>query len=539
MDLTGLVITSIAEGDISDLSLLEISPSNTTVLEEVGIQEVQINYNGKKTSLRITVLPVIFNICKQPRSIEFPIYQEGNELKTSTISYGTGTLFFKWYVKNAGEPEYKLVKEEEPITAEIGRTYSSSLKIKSNFIESDYHCVVSIISDDITYDQKTDTAHVTQTIDTGLPLLIIQTENSVGITSKEDYVQASMSLLEDGQIYSDGLKIKGRGNATWSYEKKPYKIKLDSKASLLEMNSDKNWVLLANYCDKTLMRTSLGFQTSSLLGIEYTPDYRFVDLVINGEYLGNYQLTEAVKEGKKRVNISDEGFLIEASQYDDEPVRIITDTCKAIIHFKFPDSDEITNSQIDYVSNQMNSFEQLLYSSNDIAFDPIEGYCKLINVDSWARWFLVQNILQNKDMNKYYYKYDNSADSKIFMGPVWDFEWSIGIGWDYSTRPSQNHSLIVPLYFDRLLQDPLFVTKVKDIWNGMKDTILSDLLDFYDDTIMVIDASQELNFKRWDILDKQVSVGGSPLGSFEKEVECDKKFLEGHISWLDNEINNL
>ncbi|MDR1525966.1 MAG: CotH kinase family protein, partial [Tannerella sp.] len=154
-------------------------------------------------------------------------------------------------------------------------------------------------------------------IDTGLPVVIIEIENRKSIFSKEEYVNASMTIKYRGDtLHSNTMQIRGRGNATWfNYPKKPFKIKLDEKADLLGMGAEKDWVLLANYGDKTLMRTAFALKLSERMNFPWTPGCRFVEVFLNGNFIGNYNLTEHIEQGKNRINVPERGYIIERDDY--------------------------------------------------------------------------------------------------------------------------------------------------------------------------------------------------------------------------------
>lgn len=173
--------------------------------------------------------------------------------------------------------------------------------------------------------------------DSKLPIVFIDTDG-VAIVDKENEISGTMMILESGGNKTTyDLSIRGRGNATWNYEKKPYKIKLEKKSEILSMKANKSWVLLANYTDKSLIRNTVANETSRIVGMDWTPDTRYVELVINGEYLGNYQLSESVKEGKNRVPLDEEsGFLIENDNYYMYEPLYITTTYGTNFTFKIP-----------------------------------------------------------------------------------------------------------------------------------------------------------------------------------------------------------
>lgn len=207
--------------------------------------------------------------------------------------------------------------------------------------------------------------YVVKFIDTGLPAIYLST-NGKPIVSKEDYIVGDIRITSDfgrNVVYQGVTEVKGRGNSTWGMPKKPYRIKLDKKAGLLGMPEDKSWALMANYGDQSLLRNDVAFEVSRRLELGYTPRQQYVEFFLNGEYMGNYTLTEHIKEGKDRVAIDEDngGFILEEDGYAySEPVHFITPKNMPIT-VKFPDEDDITPEQFDYIKNYVTSFENSLY----------------------------------------------------------------------------------------------------------------------------------------------------------------------------------
>ncbi|MGN1188973.1 MAG: CotH kinase family protein, partial [Candidatus Ornithospirochaeta sp.] len=366
--------------------------------------------------------------------------------------------------------------------------------------------------------------------DSNLPIVFIDTDG-VAVSDKETEVPGTMTILEpNGETTVCNLTIKGRGNATWTYEKKPYKIKLDSKTELLGMKSNKSWVLLANYTDKSLIRTTVANSVSRIVGMDWTPDTRYIELVLNGEYLGSYQLAESVKEGKNRVPLDeDSGFLIENDNYYlQEPVYFST-IYGGNYTFKFP--DEPTEEEIESIKAYVTDAEAAIYGTD-------KELSEYIDVDSFAKWFLVQSITYNLDPNYFLWKEDDSSESKLKIGPVWDFEWSLGSGWQYGSRPSQSHGVFNHVYYSALINNAEFKQRVYELWIEIEPNLKEELNKIIDDTVQEIYKSQEFNYLRWDTLNKRVSVGPDPLGSYDAEVQCDKEFLMAQIDYLDEEIRS-
>lgn len=286
-----------------------------------------------------------------------------------------------------------------------------------------------------------------------------------------------------------------------------------------------------------MLRVGISLELSRLMNFPWTSDDRFVEVVLNGEYLGNYQLVEPIEQGSNRVDIPKSGYLFERDGYYSLEPNYFVSSMGHGYSFKNPDpEDDLTTLQWEYIKNYVDAFEAVLTSST--FNDPENGYARFIDVSSFVRWFLFQNILANMDTNLYMTKVD-MGDSKIEMGPVWDFEWSIGIGWYEGARPRPANYYVWnsnAFYYDRLLQDPAFKAQVRELWQSI--SVTDKILSYIDETTTLLEKSVELNFKRWDIMNYRVSVGGIPMGSYDKEVACDRQFFNNHINWLDEELSN-
>ncbi len=391
----------------------------------------------------------------------------------------------------------------------------------------------------------TKTYEVTVKVFTGIPIVWIETENREAITSKEDYVKGTVTISKTPPFtegFEATMRIRGRGNATWSYAKKPYRIKLDSKSKILGMPADKDWVLLAEYCDKSLLRTTYAFELSKLMELPWTPHGYHVEVFLNGSYNGTYFLGEHVKVASNRVNIANDGYLIENDNYWDKESIWFTTSRGLHFTFKHPDGDKMVKEDENYrfILNFMNEFETVLYS--DHFTDPDIGYRKYIDVESFARWFLLQETLGNAEPNPYYVL--QSRGGKLEMYPAWDFEWSLGLA--YRT----NNAWVLPpatspvahfyhknIYFSRLFQDPYFIEITQQEWKKVKGH-LPEFTRIMDEKTENIRFAQNKNFSRWPILGKYVSVGLVKFDTWEEEVNYAKKFLAARVEWLDFEISN-
>ena len=368
--------------------------------------------------------------------------------------------------------------------------------------------------------------------------------------SKDEYLD--MNLFVKGEredALSASGRIKGRGNATWGYEKKPYKIKFDEKQSLLGYSANKEWVLLAEYCDKSLMRTAYMCRLAETVGMPYPINCHHVELYLNDEYLGIYVLTDQVEKKKGRVDIEDDGFLFENDNYFwDEPLNFMTERRGYWYTFKYPDPEDgeivAGDDNFNFITTFMNDFEKALYGDNFT--DPVNGYRKYIDAETFAKWFLVMELTANLEPNMYYVL--PSRDSKLQIAPTWDAEWSMGLayredeyaGWSgLPAQPDRCQQIWSKWkYFGRLFEDPYFVDIVRKEW----ETLCPQIPAFKEKMAMMasnISDEQVRNFERWWILDWPVSVGLVYFGSWEKEVEYVDSFFADRVEWLGHFLATL
>ena len=381
-----------------------------------------------------------------------------------------------------------------------------------------------------------------------LPSMEVTTAGGAAVESKTEYVDAVLCLTTTAGRTEAGCRIRGRGNATWNYEKKPYKIKLDEALPLCSMPADKDWVLLAEYCDKSLMRTMWMCTLSEAVGMPYTISFHHIELTLNGEYLGIYLLAEQVEKDRNRVDIAKDGFIIEDDHYWwQEPLSFSTPH-RGQFTFKYPDADdeEITSSSESYfyIRDRLLSLEDALYGPD--FRDPEQGYRAWLDVDTFVKWYLVNELLCNYDPNLYYVMPTRGA--RLMMYPLWDFEWSLGlagrapsgVGW---ASPPLTSPVDIDLwsrekYFKRLFQDPAFVEDVRTQWATLKSS-LPEVKERVRKAAETISVAQNHNFERWPILDQYVAVGLIALGSWEAEVAYLENFFDRRVAWFDKFITEF
>jgi hypothetical protein len=382
-----------------------------------------------------------------------------------------------------------------------------------------------------------------------LPVIRIETENHAPIVSKEEYINGQFKIeantADPAWNFEAPTQIRGRGNSTWYlHPKKPYKIKLLTKTSLMGMPADKEWVLLANYSDKTLLRNTVAMELSNRFGLPYAPRSRAVEVFLNGKYEGAYQLMENIKISTSRVNIPKltsadiagdavtGGYLLEIDQRRDG--TIIYDTAHGL-PIVVQDPDPIAPEQWTYISSYLQQTEDAIYSENFA--DPATGYEQFINSQTFIDWYLVNEIFKNQDAKFYssiwMYK---ERGGKLSLGPVWDFDLGAGnVDYDVTDDPTGWWVREGP-WMSRLFEDPAFVARVEARWQELKAGQIDTIFTFIDQNAAALDQSQKNNFQRWPILNVYVWPNPVITGSYDGEVNQLKQWLTTRIQWMDSQL---
>lgn len=393
-----------------------------------------------------------------------------------------------------------------------------------------------------------------------LPVIYIDTEGGQAITSKEDYLTADM-VIQGGGDYPDetfeGItEIRGRGNSTWTmYPKKPYKLKLDEKTDLFGMGKNKHWALLANYRDRALVRGKLAMDLSGEFGLEYMQSV-FVDLVLNGEYVGNYQLCEQIRVGSTRVDIKDweevaeddlggkaedlsaitseagydltGGYLMELNGYYDEVSKFMTQA-QVPFTFKSPEYANTNPEMMAYVQGYMQDFEDAVLS-DDFYNDKGQHYSELFDVGDLVDWWLVNEFTVNADSGSWSaYMYKDVGGDLFHMGPVWDFDSSMGNYLDHGMslpydrwRDGQQGT-----WYKALIGDPWFVSQLQARYWEMHDAfenLLTQMEEYHD----YLKRSAEADHAVW----------GIPT-TYEYDYELLYDWIENRIRWMDEQFQTV
>ena len=332
-------------------------------------------------------------------------------------------------------------------------------------------------------------------------------------------------IYDSGDYEKDvsGMTIRVRGNSSARPDRKPYKIKLQKKRDLLfrgvdSVYKDKEWLLLRD----ENMYTSTAFFISKMVDMIWVPGHRYVNLVINDVYHGMCLLTESVKRNPDcRLNVDkNSGFIFECDIYWwNEPVYVYSyDNPNYNYTFKYPDEDDITEEQLAYMQSVVYAFERSLTSNN---------YPDLIDVQSFAKWCLVHDIMGIKDgggCNRFYTKYDTTAESKIYMPLAWDF--------DMAERTPKAWSRCHTVYMKDLFNNSnkAFVHEFIRAWCMIRDNFIDEVMNHYDN-LVDSDLGQALDncFYLYDV------IWNDDLW-FEYLALWRHQWLQERYAWLDSKI---
>ncbi len=333
-------------------------------------------------------------------------------------------------------------------------------------------------------------------------------------------------VLEDGTSDYMGEidSISGRGNSTWEYyKKKPYNIKFATDTNLLDMGAAQNWILLANATDSSNLRNKLVYDYAAKVGLEFSPDSKWVDLYLNGEYAGLYLLTEKNEIHENRVNISQKESYLVSLEYEyklrKQKISYITTDSKQALRIRNSSYSEKE------LKKEWQIIENAILSKDNVDVESGKYLWDIIDLDSWVRKYLIEEIFVNFDgcfVSQFFYK--EGADSKVFAGPVWDYDLSMGKEDIYQCNNPKsliaNRLYSVDDYqtpwFNALYSNAEFSNRVKELYITEFLPELNELVNNgiaeYTDGIAEV---SKMNSYRW-FADEDVTFYSSQISDFMK-----------------------
>lgn len=385
-----------------------------------------------------------------------------------------------------------------------------------------------------------------------IPVVYLETENGTEITSKSQYVNATFSM--DGIDSIPGqkestIRIRGRGNSSWKWEKKPYKIHFAEPTSLLGLPAAEEWALFSNYADKSLIRNRLAQVMASTLSFDYNPTHVCVDVFLNGEYLGVYTLGEHLEEGAGRVEVNydmssrDCGYFMEVggvvSGVDVKGMNYFHAGLVKFVLIKGPEYNMLTSEQFAYIKDYLTAANEAVIRG--------EGYEEYLDMATLVDWLIMTELSNNTDCSWRRSTYlVKDPGEKIKFGPVWDFDLAFGNfskddknyeSWASSTEDDY----VGETWSTHLLKDPEFQALFKARWDEVKDTLLETAMKEIDASFALLYPSATENFQRWDILGRKVAFepqSTSRYPTYESQMDYLKDFLEVRAAWISSQVEN-
>ncbi|MCX4293954.1 MAG: CotH kinase family protein [Prevotella sp.] len=378
------------------------------------------------------------------------------------------------------------------------------------------------------------------TISGTLPVLYINTENGKPVTSKTEYLYARYWLvpMENEEIEAVGsedyplpMQIRGRGHSSWKSPKKPYKIKLGAKAALMGMPENKHWALL-----KPTENTVAGLQLGKLTGMVWTPDFRPLEVVLNGDYIGLYFLTETIRIDENRVNIHEQrdletaadmiegGWLVEVDNYRDECQITIPENNRWNLTLRYHSPGNLSDVQEQWLTAEFKAINAAIYSADKRS----TAWEKYIDVESIARFFVLQEVMDNPDgfHGSFYLHKDLGDGAKWTAGPAWDLLCYNREKTDYTFKMKVHYG-ITPHWIGEIIQYDSFCKAVETVWNEVYPDCLSEIFDYIDDVMLPLDIAWRNDCERWN---------DDPLQTVELRADRIKTALQRNIDWFNEHL---
>ncbi len=389
----------------------------------------------------------------------------------------------------------------------------------------------------------------------------------------EVFDTAERNSMDQAPSLSTHIRIEQRGSTSRTrFRKKSYGFKTcdaegkKNKTSLLGLPADDDWILYGPYSDKTLIRNALVFHLAEKMG-EYAPRYKYCELLIDGRYEGLYLLMEKINRSKGRLDLEalgkkdlagdslTGGYILKIDKrtgnktdYWYSPYRAPMDTSKKIrLQVHYPKKDKLQEEQLAYIKSYMNAFEDALLGDNWL--DPKEGYKAYVDPASFMHFFLINELAYNLDgyrVSTFLHKQRDSRGGKLRMGPVWDFNLSLGNGYNCEDV-NEGHWLIdynslctdrryhVPFWWKRMLSDPDFASELQERYKRYRKDFLSDtyLNNWITAQTEILSEAVERNYRRWPTLGVKVWPNLHEGKDYADEIEFMRSWLMRRMVFMD------
>lgn len=378
---------------------------------------------------------------------------------------------------------------------------------------------------------------------TGLPVLWLETEGRENVKELNWNYTTSFKLVENvktrapGDIIEETIKIKAIAPINWYiskvYEdpqiaKNGYILTFNDFISLLDEPKNNDWGLFPNEADNTMLRMQAGMYLGKISNLDYTPRFHFVELMLNGRYHGTYLLGDLIENAISRVDVGLDGYILKidsntsalhfSQKTIEQPVSVLAPVTKS------------GESAYVHLRDYFNELENALFST---AFTTSVGWQKYMDMDSFVDWYVINEIAKNEKaafQSECYMHFKNGE--KVKMGPLWwNFDTAFGKGADTSAEGF----VVKTQWYDRLLQDPVFVDRVKErfaYYYSHKQDILAEI----DADAAYLRYSVLENNNKWSVFN---AYGDAAAPLYQKEVQTLKTWLNDRMEWLNKAFSNM
>ncbi len=427
-----------------------------------------------------------------------------------------------------------------------------------------------------------------------IPFVVVETGS--GTIVDEPKIPAKMDIIQKGDTSHFSIGIEYRGSTSQSFDKKSYGIELwdsegnDISLSVLGLPEEEDWILYGPYSDKTFFRNVITYDLARGLG-HYSSRTRFIELQINGDYLGVYVFMEKLKRDKNRIDINklkdDEnsgedltgGYILKIdkstgdsdltgwegnydynstnsfrSRYDTDGNLLpyaaygTKQSQETYFLYEYPDADDITPEQKDYIQSYMDTVEMSILGDAGLAY---EDY---LDLSSFVDYFLLNELSHNPDayrLSTFIYK---DKGGKLVAGPVWDYNIAWGNDsdsyrssydtWIYRYNDYLSGDLwLVPFWWEVLVEDDAFRSLVKARWedlraNDWSDSTLENMINQYYDELVKAEVVDR-NYDRWRVLGVQLPFNGFVGQTYDEEIDFLKSWITKRTAWMDSQIGTF
>lgn len=377
-------------------------------------------------------------------------------------------------------------------------------------------------------------------------LPVIYVTASAPVEDTDTWIAGAIRIEGNGgfdDLPEMATEVKGRGNSTWNWEKKPYALKLSKKTEILGMPEHKRWCLIANYMDRTLMRNRVAHYVASHTSLQWTPRTRFAEVWFNGEYLGNYLVVEQIKIDENRLNIDElttddnegdaltGGYLLEMDTYFDEMNKFRSSSSDMPVNIKSPD-ESITAAQFRYIRTYFNEADNLLFDKD--YRDP----AAMFDIGSFVDYWIINELMGNQEIKhpKSFYIH-KPRGGKLTAGPIWDFDYGTLTLADAEKWMVRETSM----WYSRLFQSRAIRRQARERWEALYP-FLATVPDYIEAQRDYISDSAHRNLARWPeikISDAEVQLpNGDELLTFDEAVDRLKASYSMRLAWLDAQIRS-